>query len=115
MKVQVFQRQIKQLRPDGGVQTMNILDDGLLPYTHMNGSTFPAPDPSVIGQSPKPSDPDYLARAMDFVRATAPDVFDGEPVNFSKTFFSSVTARDAYPEGIPDGADNLVQYFNLEI
>ena len=47
-KVQIFQRQILQLRPDGGVQTMNILDDGLLPYTRMNGSTFPAADPSVI-------------------------------------------------------------------
>src|SRR5579864_330759 len=106
MQVQIFQRQLMQLRPDGGVQTMNILDEGLLPYTHMNGSTFPAPDPSVISQSPKPSDPDYLAKAMDFVRATAPDSFDGEPVNFSKTFFSSVTVHDAFPDGPPaDGSD----------
>jgi N-acetylmuramoyl-L-alanine amidase len=115
MKVQIFQRQILQLRPDGGVQTMNVLDDGLLPYTHMNGSTFPAPDQSVISQSPKPSDPNYLPKAMDFVRAVAPDSFDGEPVNFSKTFFSSVTAKDAYPGGTPDGGDALVPYFNLEI
>jgi N-acetylmuramoyl-L-alanine amidase len=114
-KVQVFQRQIMQLRPDGGVQTMNILDDGLLPYTRMNGSTFPAPDPSVIAQSPKPDDPDYLAKAMDFVRATAPDTFDGQPVNFSKTFFSSVSAQDAYPNGVPPGGDALLPYFNLEI
>jgi N-acetylmuramoyl-L-alanine amidase len=115
MKVQVFQRQILQLRPDGGVQTMNVLDEGLLPYTRMNGSTFPAPDHGVISQSPKPGDPDYLAKAMDFVRATAPDTFDGEPVNFAKTFFSSVTAKDAYPAGAPDGGDALVPYFNLEI
>jgi N-acetylmuramoyl-L-alanine amidase len=115
MKVQVFQRQILQLRPDGGVQTMNILDEGLLPYTHMNGSVFPAPDPTIIAQSPKPDAPDYLAKAMDFVRATAPDTFDGQPVNFAKTFFSSVTATDAYPNGVPDGGDALVPYFNLEI
>src|SRR5579859_7738375 len=115
MKVQIFQRQILQLRPDGGVQTMNVLDDGLLPYTHMNGSTFPAPDQNVISQSPKPSDANYLPKAMDFVRAVAPDTFDGEPVNFSKTFFSSVTAKDAYPNGVPDGGDALVPYFNLEI
>jgi len=114
-KVQVFQRQIMQLRPDGGVQTMNILDDGLLPYTRMNGSIFPAPDPAVISQSPKPDDPDYLPKALDFVRATAPDSFDGQPVNFSKTFFSSVTAKDAYPNGVPAGADVLLPYFNLEI
>jgi N-acetylmuramoyl-L-alanine amidase len=115
MKVQIFQRQILQLRPDGGVQTMNVLDDGLLPYTHMNGSTFPAPDPGIINTSPKPSDADYLAKAMDFVRATAPDTFDGEPVNFGKTFFSSVTVQDAYPNGVPDGGDALVPFFNLEI
>jgi N-acetylmuramoyl-L-alanine amidase len=115
MKVQVFQRQILQLRPDGGVQTMNILDEGLLPYTRMNGSSFPAPDPGVIGQSPKPDAPDYLAKALDFVKATAPDTFDGEPVNFSKTFFSSVTTQDAYPNGVPPGGDGLVPYFNLEI
>ncbi len=114
-KVQIFQRQIMQLRPGGGVQTMNLLDDGLLPYTRMNRSTFPASDPSITAQAPTPDDPNYLARAMDFVRATAPDTFDGQPVNFSKTFFNSVTAKDAYPNGVPAGGDALVQYFNLEI
>ncbi|HEX8966441.1 MAG TPA: N-acetylmuramoyl-L-alanine amidase [Chloroflexota bacterium] len=115
MKVQIFQRQILQLRPDGGVQTMNVLDDGLLPYTRMNGSTFPAPDPAVIGQSPAPDSPDYLAKTLDFVRNMAPDTFDGEPVNFAKTFFGSVTAQDAFPNGVTDGSDSLLPYFNLEI
>ena len=115
MKVQIFQRQILQLRPDGGVQEMNLLDDGLLPYTRMNGSTFPAPDPAVIGQSPKPDAPNYLAQTLDFVRKMAPDSFEGEPVNFAKTFFGSVSAQDAYPNGIPDGGEGLVPFFNLEI
>jgi N-acetylmuramoyl-L-alanine amidase len=115
MKVQIFQRQILQLRPDGGVQTMNVLDDGLLPYTRMNGSTFPAPDPAVISQSPKPDAPDYLPKTLEFVRAMAPDTFEGEPVNFARTFFSSVRAEDAYPNGVPDGGDALLPYFNLEI
>jgi N-acetylmuramoyl-L-alanine amidase len=69
----------------------------------------------VISQSPKPDAPDYLEQTLAFVRAMAPDTFDGEPVNFSKTFFSSVTARDAYPNGVPAGGDGLVPYFNLEI
>jgi N-acetylmuramoyl-L-alanine amidase len=115
MKVQIFQRQILQLRPDGGVQTMNVLDDGLLPYAHMNGSTFPAPDPAVIGKSPTPDSADYLPNTLNFVRAMAPDTFDGEPVNFAKTFLASVTTQDAYPDGAPDGADALVPYFNLDI
>ena len=115
MKVQIFQRQILQLRPDGGVQTMNVLDEGLLPYTRMNGSTFPAPDPAVITQSPRPDAPDYLPKTLDFVRAMAPDTFDGEPVNFARTFFGSVTAKDAYPNGVPPEGTDLLPYFNLEI
>jgi N-acetylmuramoyl-L-alanine amidase len=115
MKVQIFQRQILQLRPDGGVQTMNVLDDGLLPYTRMNGSTFPAPDPNVVSSSPKPDAPDYHAKMLEFVRTTAPDNWDGEQVNFAKTFFGSVRTEDAYPNGVPDGGDALLPYFNLEI
>ncbi|HEY0583940.1 MAG TPA: N-acetylmuramoyl-L-alanine amidase [Chloroflexota bacterium] len=115
MKVQVFQRQILQLRPDGGVQTMNLLDDGLLPYTRMNGSTFPAPDPAVVGQSPKPDAPNYHAQTLDFVRAMAPDTFEGETVNFARTFFSTVRPEEAYPNGVPDGGEALLPYFNLEI
>jgi N-acetylmuramoyl-L-alanine amidase len=115
MKVQIFQRQILQLRPDGGVQTMNLLDEGLLPYTRMNGSTFPAPDPNVINQSPKPDAADYHAKMLEFVKAIAPDNWDGEQVNFARTFFGSVLPEEAYPNGIPDGGDGLVPYFNLEI
>jgi len=29
--VQIFQREVMQLQPDGGVQTLNLLDEGLLP------------------------------------------------------------------------------------
>jgi N-acetylmuramoyl-L-alanine amidase len=115
MKVQIFQRQILQLRPDGGVQLLNLLDDGVLPYTRMNGSTFPAPDPAVINQSPQPDAPNYHSQTLDFVRSMAPDTFENEPVNFAKTFFSTVSAKDAYPNGVPDGGDALLPYFNLEI
>ncbi len=115
MKVQVFQRQVLQLRPDGGVQTMNILDEGLMPYTKINGSNFPAPDPNVIKGSPTPDDPDYLEKAMKFVKDTAPDQFDGEQVNFAGTFFSSVKPEDAFPNGVPEGLEGLLPAFNIEI
>jgi N-acetylmuramoyl-L-alanine amidase len=115
MKVQIFQRQILQLRPDGAVQTMNVLDEGLLPYTRMNGSTFPAPDRNVFGESPSPDAPNYHEQTLEFVRAIAPDMWDGEPVNFARTFFGSVRADEAFPRGIPPGGENLLPYFNLEI
>jgi N-acetylmuramoyl-L-alanine amidase len=115
MRVQIFQRQILQLRPDGGVQTMNILDEGLLSYTRMNGSTFPAPDQAVIKQSPKPDAPNYHEQMLEFVRTMAPDAFEGEAVNFGRTFFGSVRPEDAFPNGVPDGGETLLPYFNLEI
>src|SRR6266567_2777332 len=50
--VQIFQRIVVQLQPDGSVATLNLLDPGLMPYTRINGSTFPAPDPSIVSQTP---------------------------------------------------------------
>jgi N-acetylmuramoyl-L-alanine amidase len=94
---------------------MNLLDDGLLPYTRVNGSTFPAPDPAVISQAPRPDAPNYHEQTLQFVRAMAPDTFDGQPVNFGRTFFSAVRPEDAFPKGTPPGGDALLPYFNLEV
>lgn len=115
MKVQLFQRQVMQMRPDGGVQTMNLLDEGLMPYTKMNGSTFPAPDKNVYGQSPNPGDPNYHEKMLQFVRDMAPDNWDGEQVNFAKTFFGSVRLDEAYPNGVPPDGEDLLPFFNLEL
>src|SRR5919197_2309408 len=93
--VQIFQREVMQLQPDGGVQTLNLLDEGLLPYTRINGSTFPAPDPAVVSQPPPVSDPDYATKILQFVDAQAPDSFDGEPVSFDQTFHTTATQADA--------------------
>jgi N-acetylmuramoyl-L-alanine amidase len=110
MEVQIFQRQVMQLRPDGGVQTLNLLDEGLMPYTRMNGSTFPAPDAGLKGATPGVGDPDYGSKILEFVRANTPDSFDGEQVNFGKTFFGTVTADIA---GTND--PNILGLLNLEI
>ena len=83
-RVQMFQRLIMQLRPDGRVGTLNLLDAGLLPFTHINGSNFPAPDPAFDNQIPPPSDANYLSTVIRFVQANAPDTFDGHQVNFGR-------------------------------
>src|SRR5215208_4168617 len=46
--VQFFQGQILQVQPDGSVRPMNLLDEGLMPVTRVNGSTFPAADPNLV-------------------------------------------------------------------
>ncbi|MHB0871387.1 MAG: hypothetical protein ACYC5J_18300, partial [Chloroflexota bacterium] len=111
-RVQFFQRAVLQLTPDGGVALLNILDQGLLPYTHINGSSFPAPEEALTQAAPSPADPDYAAKAIDFVRANAPDSFQGMNTNFFATFSSTVSAQDAFPNG---GDAGLLPLINLEI
>lgn len=112
-RVQVFQRAVLQLQPSGAVTIMNVLDDGLLPYTHVNGSSFPAADPEVIARQPQVGEPDYHAKALRFVRETAPDAWKGLDVGFFKTFSSAVRAEEAFPNG--GGSAGLLLGFNLEI
>jgi hypothetical protein len=109
-QVQIFQRIVMQLQPDNSVATLNLLDQGLLPYTRINGSTFPAPDQSVIAQSPPPSDPDYANKIVQFVQAQAPDTVGSDQVNFGTTFNTTVTLADA-----PDAPESLLPLFNLQI
>jgi len=107
---QFFQRIVMQQCGTNGVGTMNLLDDGLLPYTHMNGSSFPASDGALTAQTPKVTDPNYASGILDFVRVTAQDTFDGQTVNFKKTFFNTITPQIA---GTDD--PNILGLLDLEI
>ena len=111
--VQIFQRVVVQLQPDGSVATLNLLDAGLLPYTRINGSAFPAPEPALINQTPSPSDPDYADKIVQFVTANSPDVLAGSQVNFLQTFNGAVAYEDAFPSG--DGPRSLLPLLDLQI
>jgi hypothetical protein len=111
--VQIFQRLIMQLQGDGSVQTLNLLDPGLMPYTNINQSVFPAPDPAVVSATPPVSDPNYSTDIITFTQQNAPDTFDGQPVNFYQTFSSTVTCQDAFPN--QDCQQNLLPLLNLQI
>ncbi len=110
--VQFFQRTIMQLGPSG-VRTLNLLDQGLLPYTTINGSTFPPADPAVIAATPTPTGADYASRVVEFTRQTAPDSWEGLPVNFFKTFSETVSYEQAFPAA--EGPRSLLPLINLEI
>lgn len=112
-RVQFFQRAVLQLQPDGGVGLINLLSDDLLPYTRINGSTFPAADPSLLAAAPSPADPDFATKAMDFARLFAPDSWEGMKTNFYSTMVNTVSYEEAFPNG---GADpSLMPLINLEI
>src|SRR5581483_5971404 len=98
-QVQMFQRGVLQQQPDGSVGLLNLLDPGLMPYTQINFSRFPAPSDALKADTPPADAPDYDTRIVEFVRATAPDSWNGQPVNFFQTFSTTVTCADAYPNG----------------
>ncbi len=112
-RIQVFQRAVFQLAPDATVSLLSIADQGLFPYTRFDGSAFPAPDPELIQAAPSPNDPEYAAKAIDFVNANAPDGWQGMNTRFLATFMTTVTAGDAFPDG--DGDPDLLPSINLEI
>ena len=84
--VQMFQRHILQVCPGAGVALINLLDPEWFPYTQVNGSTFPGPDATVKNNTPQVGSPTYATDIVNFVAATAPDTFNGQPVNFLQTF-----------------------------
>jgi hypothetical protein len=112
-RVQFFQRQIMQVRPDGNVGTLNILDEDLMPYTRINGSVFPAPSAAVIGGAPDPASPTYSSQVIAFVQANAPDSWNGVPVNFNQTFNNTVRYEEAFPDRA--APQSLMPGINLEL
>jgi hypothetical protein len=109
---QIFQRRIMQLDQNGNPRLLNLFDQGLFPYTNINGSTFPAPDPSVQSQVPTQSDPNYSTDILNFIKNNAPDSFAGRPTDFWQTFISQVPVQAAFPNG---GDTSLLPGFDLEM
>lgn len=111
--VQIFQRKVMQLQPNGSVALLNLLDTAYMPFTRFNNSVVPPPDPRLTEITPSPSDPAYAEKIVQFVRSYAPDVLEGYPVNFFRAFSNTVTYQDAFPNaGEPE---SLVPLLNLEL
>jgi hypothetical protein len=84
--VQFFQRQVIQDCGGQGAALINILDPDIFPYTKVNGSTFPAPDPTMKANTPPVSSPTYSTDIVTFVNQNVPNTFNGQPVNFLNYF-----------------------------
>lgn len=111
--VQMFQRAIMQRYPDGHVALMNLLDNGMFPYSKVNGADFPSVDIAMVATAPPPTTPGYDLAILNWVSHNAPDKWNGIPVAFHRTFMNTVSARAAFPTGHPD--QSLVGGFDLEI
>jgi hypothetical protein len=93
-RVQIFQREVIGLNPDGTVAPLNILQPDALPIQKIDGLTLPAADPDLVSSAPTPDSPDYQAQALSFVSAFVPDEWNGLPVNFQTTFANTVACPD---------------------
>ncbi|MFN0074148.1 MAG: hypothetical protein ACKVVP_21925 [Chloroflexota bacterium] len=111
--VQFFQGHIMQLRPDGSVGSMNLLQEDIMPATRVNGSTFPASDPALTGSAPQVGSATYATDVVEFTRRNAPNEFNGKPVGFFDRFMGTVDLATAFPGG--GGNANLLPLLNLEI
>ncbi|TMF06521.1 MAG: Ig-like domain repeat protein [Chloroflexi bacterium] len=84
--VQMFQRHIIQVCASQGAALINLLDPEIFPYTHVNGSVFPAPDPTMKSNTPQVGSPTYSTDIINFVNQNVPDTWNGQQVNFQTTF-----------------------------
>jgi len=107
--VQFFQRRIVQLDQNGHARLLNVLDPGLMPYSSFNGAQMPAYDSTLVATAPSSTD---AAATLAWVKAHAPDSFQGMPVNFYQTFINTVSAATAFPSG---GDSSLLPGFDLEL
>lgn len=111
-EVQIFQRGVIEHRSDWSLGVMNILDEGLIPYTRIGGLTLPLPDPVLLKALPSPDNPGFEEKAISFVQANAPDEWEGLKTNFYSAF-DAITYREAFPKG--DADPSRVPLVNLEM
>jgi len=112
-QVQFYQRRVVELRPDGTVGQLNLLDPDVLPYNTINYATLPPYDAALVAQAPVPSNPAYGQLILNFDRTMAPDLWEGLAVNFYRTFLDTVKLGEAFPNG--GGSSGLLQGIDFEM
>ena len=89
--VQIFRNHVLELRPDGSVGALALLDSGAIPATQLAGRAVPARD-ETLAVSPPASDPNWRTLAQTFVQANAPDVWQGLAVGFYQEYLAGANA-----------------------
>ena len=112
-RVQLFERGMLEVRDDGAVVALNLLEPPFLPYQNLGDVLLPPGDDALAVNAPQPDQPDFAERAHEFVRANSPESFENLSTRFYSTFLGTVRFHDAFFDG--RGDPNLVPGFNLEI
>jgi hypothetical protein len=112
-RVQIFQRQILEIAPNGSVTPSNILDPDVLSINRIDGLSLPSADPDLLWAAPSPTAPEYETQALAFINVFVPDEWNGLPVNFQSTYLATVTCADAF--GTDPCDESLLPSFALEL
>ncbi len=112
-EVQIFQRRIMQIQPNGSVGLLNLLDSDLLPYTSINGANLPAKNDALVAQAPPVGSANYASDISQFIQTRSPDNWNNLQTNFYQTYNDSVKLEEAYPDG--DGSPNWLPGLNMEL
>ncbi|HUX88601.1 MAG TPA: hypothetical protein VMW65_16480, partial [Chloroflexota bacterium] len=94
---QIFQRAVMQKYPDGHVQLLNLLDNGVFPYTQVNDAVFPGVDSTLVASAPAVGSSDYGAAILRWIAKVSPNQWQGLPVDFHQDFLATVSAGVAFP------------------
>jgi len=92
-RVQLFQRQAIEVRADGSVGTLDLVDGAFLPLTAIGGPGL-APDPALVARLPASGTATDAQLVATYLDATAPNDWNGMPVRFGGTFRSMVRCPD---------------------
>jgi hypothetical protein len=111
-RVQIFRDFVLKQDANGNVSTINLFDMGGIPFRNIGGRIIPEVDPALAASAPQPGTPEYGTRVQQFIRASAPDSFDGAPVGFYQAFIGTVQYEDAFPNG---GERSLLAGFDQEV
>lgn len=92
-RVQLFQRQAIEVKPDGSVGTLNLVDGDFMPLATVAGPGMAA-DKGLLARMPRPGPPDYPQQASAYVDSAAPNDWNGVRVRFGATYRSMLKCSD---------------------
>lgn len=92
-EVQLFQRQVIQIGPNGAPRGLNILQAPYLDYRRFGGLTIPAINADLAAAAPQVGSPGYARAVGGFIRAHVPDGWRGRDVGFMREFLAAAPAE----------------------
>ncbi|MCC7368581.1 MAG: hypothetical protein IT306_09170 [Chloroflexi bacterium] len=112
-RVQLFRQFMLRQDPGGAVSTVNLFSMNAVPFQTVAGRAVPPIDPALQASAPVPGTPDYGPQVQAFIKANAPDAWEGLPVQFGRQFTDTVRYEDAFGPG--PGERGLLPGFAQEV